>query len=174
MTIDARTPTNLLSIARHDVDSYTIAERDGLWVIEEARKGRSSEDIHRELNTRVGYYASAREVAAIVRLVAPPPPADAEVDPLTELCAKCGFTYYNHESNTGVPYPCWTPSGRFSPDKRTNQPRNGCLTPKDARTLLNAADYYNLEIETMFGDMTTALAGLRRLAGQPSTKKEEA
>lgn len=43
-------------------------------------------------------------------------------EPLAELCAKCGFTYYNHESNTGVPYPCWTPSGRYSVDKRTNAP----------------------------------------------------
>lgn len=47
---------------------------------------------------------------------------------LRELCAKCGFTYYNHESNTGVPYPCWTPSGTYSKDKMTN------LTPAENET----------------------------------------
>ena len=30
-----------------------------------------------------------------------------------ELCAKCGDTHAGHVSNTGVIYPCWTPSGRF-------------------------------------------------------------
>jgi hypothetical protein len=31
-----------------------------------------------------------------------------------ELCAKCGSTLFNHIGNTGVVYPCWTPSGRMS------------------------------------------------------------
>lgn len=36
-----------------------------------------------------------------------------------ELCARCGFTYDGHISNTGVPYPCWTPSGTFKPKPTT-------------------------------------------------------
>jgi hypothetical protein len=39
-----------------------------------------------------------------------------------ELCARCGFTLYNHAGNTGCIYPCWLPSGRFSVNKHLNNP----------------------------------------------------
>jgi hypothetical protein len=38
--------------------------------------------------------------------------------PDDELCAKCNFTRAGHVSNTGVIYPCWTPSGKYK--KRAN------------------------------------------------------
>lgn len=39
----------------------------------------------------------------------------SELDPNTELCARCGYDYSGHIGNTGVLYPCWTPSGRYGP-----------------------------------------------------------
>lgn len=42
--------------------------------------------------------------------------------PDDELCAKCGYTYDGHVSNTGVLYPCWTPSGRYAEPKPAAAP----------------------------------------------------
>lgn len=47
-----------------------------------------------------------------------------------ELCSKCDFTLDGHISNTGVVYPCWTPSGVFKvraqpPMQATQPPATG-------------------------------------------------
>lgn len=62
----------------------------------------------------------------------PTPSAETEMsDKDAELCAKCGFTLYNHLSNTGVVYPCWSPSGRFSEDRTRNHPTVRALGADD-------------------------------------------
>jgi hypothetical protein len=46
-------------------------------------------------------------------MTAPTPTTGEDRD--RELCAKCGYTFNGHVSNTGVIYPCWTPSGKYAP-----------------------------------------------------------
>lgn len=48
-----------------------------------------------------------------------------------ELCAKCGFTLYNHIGNTGCVFPCWTPSAKYSENKRVNHPIPSSPTPEE-------------------------------------------
>ncbi len=59
------------------------------------------------------------EIESLYTHPAATPKAEAREDAVLvskddELCEKCNFTLAGHRSNTGVIYPCWTPSGRYS------------------------------------------------------------
>lgn len=65
----------------------------------------------------------------------------ANPDPNRELCAKCGYTFAGHISNTGNVYPCWTPSGRYQPAPAAT-PESGHPCPR-CRQPCDCAEFYD-------------------------------